>query len=75
MAEAVHTETVSNRGEGSTQKTTSKGLGKRTSVKKAHETVSTQGATESTQQQTEDYGITVTFKMNVKNFLGAGRGC
>lgn len=32
-------------------------------------------AREDTQEQTEDLFIDVTFKMNIKNFLGNGRGC
>lgn len=46
-----------------------------TAIKKAHESVSRQEAAESTQQQTEDYGITVTFKMRINNFLGDGAKC
>jgi len=43
--------------------------------KPAVESLRTADAHEDQQEQSEDMFIDVTFKMNIKNFLGSGRGC
>lgn len=46
-----------------------------TTVKPGTESIRKADAREDQQEQTEDLFIDVTFKMNIKNFLGNGRGC
>lgn len=57
------------REEGIVRKTQTKEPTTTESKKSAHETVTRQEPTESQQTQTEDIGLTVTFAMNIRNFL------